>query len=492
MANETRSPLITKWTNNISNREKDTGLSAYAVGKVFAGSSLPDTTNLDNYSTVGIFRITNNILGTKPTISDTTGFLQVMDINHDEESNSVVKNTRRIRQIIYPDKADESSPYTRVGEASSLTANINWSEWAMMGGGSLRRVVATSDINNALNNVMYEVFTSGLTITLPSATSVPVGTQIGIEQYVGTGTVRCGDLEQVTESDIAYYEPSEVTHPVMVSRWSHNPGTPSVIYNQIVEIQGGAGIDGTNTFSVTGTGDIDGNYTPLNTSATGQNRVWQNGYVRCEYDTTEQVWQFVNYSNSNDPYVMYKAEYSFKSADALCYVFECVIGDDGEREWILDVDNNFAKAVDILSNRITGVEDKIDEINDREPYLHLLRTRTTKTLVNPSTSQLVCVKPATNATVDEQIAILRNNDSNVYFYDFVVSVTDTRTINLPTSDVPLGASICIEVVGACSVTVVAGSDSDTFTGAAGEILVCDFEYTKVGANSNKWTVLALA
>lgn len=496
MANTTRSPLINRWTNDILNREKDTGLTAYAVGKVFSGASLPQNINLDTVTQVGIWRVIHPSINqiNIPTISDITGFLQVMDINRDEEENALYKGVRRIRQIIYPDKADESSPYTRVGESSTVNGTIAWSDWSMMGGGSLRRVVATSNVTTALNNVMYEVFTDGLTITLPAASSVPIGTQIGVEQYIGSGKVLCGDLEQVTECDIAFYEPSDVTHPNMVTRWTHNPNTPNVVYAQTLNISGGSGVDDPTSFAVTGSGDIDGTFVLMDSSKTGQARVWKNGYVYSFYDEDEQIWKFVR---SDDNFatitsVIYQAEYSFKSADALCYVFEVVIGEDGGREWVLDVDNNFAKAVDILSERITGAYDEISDINEKEPYLHFLRTRTTKNITNPSENQLICNKPADGSTLEEQIAVLKSNDYNVYFYDFIVSVTSTRTIKLPTTNVPRGAVVCIEVVGACSATVVAGEYSDTYTGTSNEILICEFEYTQIGANSYAWTILSLA
>lgn len=501
MAIESRNPLITKWTNNITNREKDTGLSAYAVGKVFAGSSLPDGNDgidIDHYSTVGIFRITNSIKGTKPPISDITGFIQVMDINHDEESNILVKNTRRVRQIIYPDNSTESAPYTRVGDAASLTSTINWSEWSMMGGGgSLRRIVATANVPNARNNTMYEVFQDNITITLPEASTVPIGTKIGVEQYIGTGKVVCGTgddrLEQITECDIEFYEPEDVLSPIMVTRWTRNPGTSNASYGRILTFSGSSGIDGTNTFTISGSGDIDGTYSPFNSNVSGQECVWKNGYVYCYYDTNAKIWKFVaSYDGLvTITEILYQAEYSFKSADALCYIFECVIGEDGSREWILDVDNNFAKAVDILSERITHSERRIDKLDENEPYLHLIRTRTTRSIVNPSQNQLVCSAPAANATIEEKIARLKENNNNVHFYDFVVSVTSTRTINLPTTNIPLGAVVCIEVVGNCSATVVAGSYSDTYNGTAGEILVCEFEYTAIGANTYAWTILSL-
>ena len=501
MAIESRNPLITKWTNNITNREKDTGLSAYAVGKVFAGASLPDGPDgidIDHYSTVGIFRITNSINGTKPPISDITGFIQVMDINHDEESNTLVKNTRRVRQIIYPDNATESAPYTRVGEAASLTSTINWSEWSMMGGGgSLRRIVATANVPNARNNTMYEVFQDNITITLPEASTVPIGTKIGVEQYIGTGKVVCGTgddrLEQITECDIEFYEPEDVLSPIMVTRWTRKPGSNNASYGRTLTFSGSSGIDGTNTFTISGSGDIDGTYYPFNSDASGQERIWKNGYVYCCYDTDAKLWKFVSSSDVLETIteILYQAEYSFKSADALCYIFECIIGEDGDREWILDVDNNFAKAVDILSERITHSERRIDKIDENEPYLHLIRTRTTRSIVNPTQNQLVCNAPAANATIEEKITKLKENNNNVYFYDFVISVTSTRTINLPTTNIPLGAVVCVEVVGNCSVTVVAGSYSDTYNGTAGEILVCEFEYTAIGANTYAWTILSI-
>ena len=519
MTVSSKSPLITKWTDKISveQRQRDTGVTAYAVGKIFSGASLPLNTDLDTALNVGIFRILHpteaqtNI----PPITNITGFLQVMDINRDEEDHLLYKGLRRIRQIIYPDSEIESAPYTRVGRSATVNGEITWSEWSMMGGGFLRRVVTTEDIDHALNNVLYEVFTDGLTIRLPNAVSVPVGTQIGVEQYVGQGTVICGDQEQITESDIQVYEPEEVISPIIVSKWTGLPEASSPYYHQVLRFEDISLSGDESKFTVSGSSvlsdpdnstsynKIDGTYTLVNQESR-QDRIWKHTTkdIFCSYDSTNDAWMFYLSMPTGRPgdVVLYRAETTIKSADALVYIFECILADDGiTREWALDVDNNFARAVNILSERLSDVEDNVAKIIDDEEYLHFIRTRNTRYIQDPATYQLTCIKPQ-DGDLDTAIATLRSNDYNVYFYDFVVTITSSCTINLPSSaDIPVGAKVHFEVVGNCSVTVIIDPDKDgenyinsqIFTGSADSVLLCEFEYTKTAANTASWAILTI-
>lgn len=396
------------------------------IANVFAGITLPVSTNLDTFTTVGIHRITNSIQGTKPPITDVTGFLQVMDIDHDEDRTANA-TLRRIRQIVYPDNTNESTPYSRVGSANTLTGAITWSEWTQMGGNSLRRVIVngstTAQTVSTQNNVMYESWGNN-TFNMPSAASVPVGTRIGVEQYSGTSTIKCGN------------NGSEWTKQLAAD-------TPDPSYG------------------------------------------------------------------------------SSPAATAVSYVFECVLSSDNStRVWSLDIDHNYAKAVNTLKENIeqaktalnasiTALREKHDHeiltidgsintineerIND-QTVVSVLRSRQTKyttatsfTAVVPSTAQL------NNASW-----VSNNSATNLYFYDFITTVTSNNvTVTLPdvASDVYLGAKITVELlngVTGCVVKIGSNGTSETFSNTSGSILVLEFEFTKTSSSTKTWTLLSIA
>lgn len=374
------------------------------IANTFAGVTI-NPVNLDTYKTVGIYRIEDDdtLAGTKPPITSCTGFLQVMDINHDED-RTVNVGLVRIRQIIYPDKQDESSPYTRVGEASSVDGAITWSEWAMMGGGSLRRIVIDGTTGpqtiSAVNNVLYESFGAN-TFTMPDPDTVPVGTRIGFEQFIGTATVTCGTLVQTLLAD-----------------------------------------------------------TPLG-----------------------------DYS-------------SLPAADAISYIFECVISQDGSsREWMLDIDHNYAAAVDTLNDRIVAANDALNDLADHVDAIDLAA----ETLLARQTKHMICandgyILTSTAPTADDKASdeawqtFLNSSKFNLYFYDLICSVTvDEKTVTLPNTTVP-GACVTVELLGGltCTVTTADGSVSQSFTADANTILVLAFEYTRINASTNGWALLSLA
>ena len=213
----TRTNLITKYTDKIGVRSKDTALSAYAVGKVFTGSALTAGTDIDAFITPGIFRIDSTIKQSKGNtipLTDITGFFQVMEINHDEDGSSL-KGKTRIRQIFYPDNVENTSPYTRVGTAETYegvsAANITWSDWGMMGGGALKRVVVDSNDPETINakaETTYEVFGTH-TIILPNPETTPVGTRICVEQYTETSTIKTANGSYTLEASCDIGIPEE-------------------------------------------------------------------------------------------------------------------------------------------------------------------------------------------------------------------------------------------------------------------------------------------
>lgn len=197
-----RTPLISGVTDQVQVRSKNYLPSAYAVGKVFTGVTLPPNINLDTYLTPGVSRVGTYVNG-PPVVSP--GYLVIHAVNQDEEpTNSAgypsVKGVSRYRQIYYPDSLTETTPYTRVGESNSTTGVITWSTWTTMGGNWVCEILTSN--KTATVNYMYHSF-GNWTLTLPDPTQYVSGTKIGLTQWLGTGSVVCGTQSQITTADIS-------------------------------------------------------------------------------------------------------------------------------------------------------------------------------------------------------------------------------------------------------------------------------------------------
>ena len=214
--NKYRTPLITGYTDKITDSFVATAdrkaPTSKVISKIFTGVDLPSGTNLDEYVTPGMWRISSNIVenqNNKLPVEEISGFFQVMTVNV-EENNTDIK---RIRQIYYPDDTDDTSPYTRTGIPDiDDTSSYVWSDWRMMGGGTLRRIVSmsnedegyiTMEADQVKTQVMYELF--GMhEIYLPDPNTVPVGIQIGFEQFIGRSVITdaTNNCEQYCEPNI--------------------------------------------------------------------------------------------------------------------------------------------------------------------------------------------------------------------------------------------------------------------------------------------------
>ena len=194
---------------------------------VFAGAQVVGNGfDIDKFIKPGIVRINNNIGGSYPGTripeDDMTGFLQVIEIDHDEDTSTNKMNIR-IRQIIYPDSLENNTPYSRNGTGTInsttynniikkplyltnitgssnhnswddvdwqqfVSGNITWSEWTTLGGGSnLRRVKLTAN-RTAEKNRLYYSF-GNFTLTLPNPSILRIGDQVGLEQYSNYGGI---------------------------------------------------------------------------------------------------------------------------------------------------------------------------------------------------------------------------------------------------------------------------------------------------------------
>lgn len=198
-----RSPqLVRDVTDASQNRSKQFIPSAYAVGKLFTGVTLPPNINLDTYLTPGVSRVGTYVNG-PPIVSP--GYLVIHAVNQDEEpTNSAgypsVKGVSRYRQIYYPDSLTETTPYTRVGESNSTTGVITWSTWTTMGGNWVCEILGGN--KTGIVNYMYHSF-NNWTLTLPDPTLYVTGTRIGLTQWMNSGKVVWGTNEQVTTPDIS-------------------------------------------------------------------------------------------------------------------------------------------------------------------------------------------------------------------------------------------------------------------------------------------------
>ena len=208
-----RTPLITVVSDSIANKQKNTILSAYAIGKMFTGIT-EASLDLNTYATPGIIRIDNDATNGPDNVNP-KGFLHITAINNDEDA-SADANKYIIRQVLYPDSS-EFNIQTRTGLGASIvnpTSTIVWSDWAEMGGGGfLKRVELTESMTGAtvaLPNIMYYSYHNYI-LQLPDPNNFRLGTRIGLEQLendrdefgaiVETGHVTYGDKDQPTSAD---------------------------------------------------------------------------------------------------------------------------------------------------------------------------------------------------------------------------------------------------------------------------------------------------
>ena len=522
MAN-TRSPLLTGVTDKILTREKNIIPTSYAVGKTFTGAQLDDSVYLDTFVKPGIWRISNNIAqnsDNKLPIDNIEGFLQVLEINHDEDTSDL-NGATRIRQIVFPDHLEESSPYTRVGQAAVTGGDITWSEWGMMGGGSLRRVIMTQDIT-AKNNVLYESF-GPYTLTLPDPENVPVGTQIGLEQYVGVGYVVCGDLKQVTEPSVERVADYSVS-PISVGLWTQNPygfvNELDTVFNVPIELtnpQDDARVievintDSTSLPENTNLNTIVGIYTqidnPVSNISKGAVFKKNDAAVYLYYDIHRENWIFADSYTTLQNVVYFEGEYNLQVKDATVYIFECTLTDTNTRVWELDVDHNYARAVNILSTRIHDVDTRVEHVK----ACHL-PTYGRKHIYH-STYLNISANTDYNVTDEEleqneelfKAAVAATNDVRFYDHTVVIPTSDTRTeAYLPDATLsPIGTKITFELMVAAGKTREctiydklngANNNSQKFA-VAGEggiqTLTIPFQCEKRGSGNNEWVLLTV-
>ena len=189
---EDRIPLISGVTNKVQVRSKNCLPTAYAVGKLFTGVTLPEDIDLNTYVTPGVSRVATYKNG-PPVMS--SGYLIIHSINPDEDDSDV---GLRYRQLYYPDSTTETTPYTRVGSGTEVD-NLVWSPWTTLGGNWVCEVLTTN--KTAIVNYMYHSFGSW-TLTLPDPANYVQGTRIGLTQWMNQGSVVYDNKSLSTAPDV--------------------------------------------------------------------------------------------------------------------------------------------------------------------------------------------------------------------------------------------------------------------------------------------------
>lgn len=201
---------ISRVTSDAFNREKNTIVTANALGKIFTGK---EVANLDlNFATkAGIFRF--GASHQHAPMGVISGYVQITTINPDhlDESSDKV----RIRQIIYPD--ENTTAYTRVGNAESTLMSIQWSDWSELGSsGMFSNYEELTRDKMAEAKTLYRSFNTFI-LTLPDVNEFTEGTYFGLEQYDGLGIVIDTAGSTVLNGRLLYDPISELLFEMVVT-----------------------------------------------------------------------------------------------------------------------------------------------------------------------------------------------------------------------------------------------------------------------------------
>ena len=348
-----------------------------------------------------------------------------------------------------------------------------------MGGGSLRRIVVdgttTAKTVIATNNVMYESFGNN-TFTMPDPDTVPVGTRIGFEQFVGTGRVNSIDnsetFTQVLEPDIPDGD------------YDSQPASNAVSY--IFECV--LGKNGTKREWML---DIDHNYAAAITTIV---------------DKTEAISKRVQTVEEGVTSLKSRASALETRAGNL----ETRAGDLETRATNLETkDTTHDQQITALQTRASNLESRATALETKSTNIHNEFVQNYRTAVARTTkyvtwgsqiSSISNVHPTTAQLNDpaQMKTFLTNNPYTIAFYDLIISLrTNNSTITLPTpsSAINVGTTITINLYPGYTCTVKDGVNTETFTADASSILVLEFEFNNIppgGTNDLGWALLSLA
>ena len=520
-----RNPLIIGVTNDAGERGVNKLPTSYAVNQLFSGELLAVNKNVDTVIQCGNYRFqasTNNTSNGLPShMVSVTGILTVL---HDRTSipagvfgggEPTGGSPTAIRQIAWPDGPNDITPYTRTKVGST------WGEWVTMGG-NLRRVKLTAN-TTAQTNVMYYSF-GGYTLTLPNANSYPLGTQVGLEQWYGKGTVQYqdGQNEPLTLETTPAYQADNTGTP------THTIDGPRVYFFEIVE--------NTNTTPATRTWilDIDNDDTKMHTYLRGQ--ISSEQAARANADTALEgkvnATLGVNIASPYTGTTISQRILNEQSARSTA--------DNTLQSNIDDLRGDVNKTLGVtVANPYSGttIQQQITNVNTRVGTEETNRAAADTALegrVN-ATLGVGIANPYSGTTIKDQIdneATTRANADNnkdrlhkAYYvnsditssYTFpdgneasktltelLKTVNPTITLGANVASVALpaaaaaynGACINLEIPGTNQVTVTAGTgssaDSEAFTNSTGATLLLPFECVMTGASSYRWNLLVIA
>ena len=487
--NTPRNPLITGITNDAGERGANMLPTSYAINQLFSGKLLENNKDINTVLQCGTYRFqesTNNTDTHMPShLRNAKGILTVMHERIAFQTKSFGAPTptasiaATIRQIVWPDGPNDITPYTRT------KVNGVWSEWVTLGG-NMRRVKLDSNIT-AQTNVMYYSF-GNHTLTLPDPSTYPLSTRIGLEQWLGRGTVRWvnGSTTYTQTTDPAYQADSTGAATTTVIG-------PNVYYFEIVEDTA----SGTRAWMLDVDNDLSNTITDIRANISSE------ALTRAAADTAlEQKVNSTLGVNIASPY-----------------------SDTTISQRITNEATTRASEDTTLRNRIATEE------TTRATADTTLEQKVNSTLgINISTytgttvNQLITNERTARVTADTNLENTINNKNRLtktYYVNTNIATTTTftdgngisqtvtnllkvvnpifvlgsgaSTVALPAASATYnGAKATIEITAAKTVTVTAGTDSESFTNDTGATLVLPFECVMTGTSSYAWNLLVIA
>ena len=437
-----RTPLISGVTDQAQVRSKNYLPTAYAVGKIFTGVTLPDNIDLNTYVVPGVSRVKSYKNGPPITSS---GYLVIHSVNPDEDKSDV---KYRYRQIYYPDSATETTPYTRVGVGTSSNS-ITWSTWSTMGGNWVCEILNGN--KTGIVNYMYHSF-GDWTLTLPDPTAYVSGTKIGLTQWQGTGKVVYASQEEITTPDVT------------------DDGTTVGALQYIFQIVPNA--SGVNVWSL----EVDDN---LNGVLDDLSERFQNNID--ELNTT-----VVNLGNKIDQEIRDRTNADtsirndFASADTAIRN-DFTAADASLREDFTAADatirNEFRSADSAIREDFTAADAAMKTeyttlINRKQKLMKYLERQSTITFINNTNNP--------------------DLGNNLAFFDYTATMTKSGTVTLPTT-YAIGSRVVLLICPGVSTTVKFNNVTEIFTNnyPSPTMLVVDLQATWTDTSST-WTVLEIS
>lgn len=426
--------------------------TVYAVNQLFSGLAVANTSNMNDLKACGVYRFSTK-LNNMPEAVTSGGTIVVYNerLSEDEVENhaAVLGGTTTtdfgyteksyVRQIIWPDGPDNITPYTR-----TFVNNI-WTEWQTLGG-NLRRVQLTANLTTETNpaqiNVMYYSF-GNHTLYLPNPNKYPLSTRIGLEQYLGKGTVKwVNEGTTYTQNTEPAYQADSTGEPTTTVIG------PNVYYFEIVE----ATANGTRTWILDVDNDLSNTVTDIRAKISSEAIARKNADDALEdkVNSTLGVHIASPYSGTTINARINNEETARKSKDT-------------ELENRIAVEEN---------TRATEVGNK-----NRRTITYYVNTdiaTTSKFLDGNNTDQSV-------------------TDLLKFVNPIFVLGSGVAAVALPAASAAYnGAKVTIEITSETSVTVTAGNDSEDFTNDTGCTLVLPFECVMTGTNTYAWNLLVIA